>query len=519
MSVIVPAFDLFNPRILEAIRDAVFAFCAATNATALGDVAAAQEKLRAELAAGLEAGESLARLSARVGAIFRDPEKALTIAATEASRAVHAGQAIAAKESGVCQGLRWLASSDACDFCLKLDGKEVPFDTPFAVVGNNPVYSRIYHPPGHPRCMCAATEVIEFETPQPERVEPEPTPPPKRPLPPAPVAPPAPPKPSREPPDRTRIRPDTPQTLAQSLASYKPGNEAIRAAVQHEKELKRLEAEKQKRFDAFDQKDKLFWDAVHKYQADRENAALNAEMEKAGKAQGRAHRAFVKAHEAVQKHVEGMRDQVWDAIRGDLEPGQLAAVVLDPQPLDASGEALHPNVKASIDHAKDFYAKTLASKAKVLVHVTVNQIPRNRPLEDQRAFYLGGAIHLTACGAGIHGAGVAVHEVGHYLEEQIPGLHDAVKRFQELRFKDEPFASLAEAFPGHGYEPWEKGRKDKMDVAFGERSAYYVGKEYPQNSEIVSMGLQKLYEDPIGFARKDPQYFKFCVAALRGDFK
>ena len=46
-----------------------------------------------------------------------------------------------------------------------------------------------------------------------------------------------------------------------------------------------------------------------------------------------------------------------------------------------------------------------------------------------------------------------------------------------------------------------------------------MGREYKNASEIVSMGLQLLFEDPVSLARYDREYFKFMVGILRGDLR
>lgn len=153
-------FDVFNPLVLEAIRSAAFEFCQATNDTATREVNQALADLRTSLASGLEEGESLKDLTRRVKEIFDDPARAQRIAMTEASRGMHAGQVMAAKQSGVVIGKRWLASSDACELCLPLDGVEVGLDDDFAVDPTGGTYARVPHPPRHPHCMCSITEVI-----------------------------------------------------------------------------------------------------------------------------------------------------------------------------------------------------------------------------------------------------------------------------------------------------------------------------------------------------------------------
>ncbi len=36
-------------------------------------------------------------------------------------------------------------------------------------------------------------------------------------------------------------------------------------------------------------------------------------------------------------------------------------------------------------------------------------------------------------------------------------------------------------------------------------------------TEILSSGVQLLYNDPVGFAQLDPEWFDFTVGILRGD--
>jgi Phage Mu protein F like protein len=156
-------FTLTNPHVAEAVRRLVFDFCSETLATSMMRVDEALDALRQDLAEGLERGETLQRLSARVGDIFGDPRRAFTIAATEASRAAHAGQLLAAEESQVVGGLRWLASADCCDACAALDGRVVRLGEPFTTTGGKASYATVFHPPLHPHCMCSATEVLDAE--------------------------------------------------------------------------------------------------------------------------------------------------------------------------------------------------------------------------------------------------------------------------------------------------------------------------------------------------------------------
>ena len=63
---------------------------------------------------------------------------------------------------------------------------------------------------------------------------------------------------------------------------------------------------------------------------------------------------------------------------------------------------------------------------------------------------------------------------------------------------------------GDGYDKREKGKRDKFIVP-------YMGKIYSQGAtEIVSMGMEFLFADPVKLAKEDPEYFDFMIDLLRG---
>ena len=153
------SFDLFDPLVLRAVDKATLAFCEETNATAVGDLEDAVKKLRELLKAGLEESKAVAQLAREVKRIFADPSRAFRIATTEASRAVHGGALLNAKESHLKLKKEWLASSDACSLCRELDGSQKELDEPFVTDGTGP-YAKIMIPPRHPHCFCTWSEVL-----------------------------------------------------------------------------------------------------------------------------------------------------------------------------------------------------------------------------------------------------------------------------------------------------------------------------------------------------------------------
>ena len=73
-------------------------------------------------------------------------------------------------------------------------------------------------------------------------------------------------------------------------------------------------------------------------------------------------------------------------------------------------------------------------------------------------------------------------------------------------------------YSSKGYGANEIGNEDDFGKLFKDpATAAYCGKYYGANdSEITSMGVELLYKDPVGFAKKDPEFFRFIVGQLRG---
>lgn len=112
------------------------------------------------------------------------------------------------------------------------------------------------------------------------------------------------------------------------------------------------------------------------------------------------------------------------------------------------------------------------------------------------------------------------HELGHFLEEVKPGVKERIKKFMDYRIGKEQPVDMG-TIPGGSAMKGEMVRKDKFERAFSLTSAYYVGKQYKNakgeiyGTEILSMGIEKLYSDPATFFEKDPEYAQFIVSLLR----
>jgi len=129
------------------------------------------------------------------------------------------------------------------------------------------------------------------------------------------------------------------------------------------------------------------------------------------------------------------------------------------------------------------------------------------------------------------GAGVEdhLHESGHWLEEHNPDTAIQAVAFLRYRNKGEEYIRMSAArkrtqkkraaaglSTNHLYSRWFKA--SEIAAVNGWRDPY-AGKKYGNNyyaTEVLSMGLQWLYEDPVAFAVEDPEHFNYTLAMIAG---
>lgn len=124
-----------------------------------------------------------------------------------------------------------------------------------------------------------------------------------------------------------------------------------------------------------------------------------------------------------------------------------------------------------------------------------------------------------------------IHEMGHWLEDTIPGVHEQAVAFLIRRTSGEAATRLKNLIPTGRYGVTERATGDKfLDPYAGKWYSFTqirgLGnvelKTWDQvvktvnASEVVSMGLQQMFEDPERFARLDPDYFDFMFKLVRG---
>lgn len=128
-------------------------------------------------------------------------------------------------------------------------------------------------------------------------------------------------------------------------------------------------------------------------------------------------------------------------------------------------------------------------------------------LEDRRSYYQ----HNSGSGSHIRtgpeiGSDVIVHEYIHGLEYRDPTMHANAIAFRDRRTAGEALVDITPAGGTHGKEYC------KPDQFFNK----YCGKVYDHAAtEIMTMGIQRICTDAGGFAKEDPDYFKFIASELR----
>lgn len=116
--------------------------------------------------------------------------------------------------------------------------------------------------------------------------------------------------------------------------------------------------------------------------------------------------------------------------------------------------------------------------------------------------------------------GTIIHETAHQLEENNPKMLMNSLAFAKARTEGEKQKALNKF--SSGYKRDEYCKPDKFfDPYCGKLYTLTKGKNRSfvdgTGSEIMSMGLQRIFEDPIRFVKEDREYFDFVISNLRGE--
>lgn len=166
-------------------------------------------------------------------------------------------------------------------------------------------------------------------------------------------------------------------------------------------------------------------------------------------------------------------------------------------------------IKANADEANHFMRRVFAPALIDDIKVAVTLKSRIR------ASAVGAAIHLGEETP----VKVVVHELCHVIEMNRPEVLRALVAFRAKRTAGERLVSMSSLEPLVGYRSHEVTLKDRWAELGGR---HYTGKVYRRPdgvdfaSEILSMGVERLHHDPVGFSRQDPEFFDFLLNLTAG---
>lgn len=174
-------------------------------------------------------------------------------------------------------------------------------------------------------------------------------------------------------------------------------------------------------------------------------------------------------------------------------------------------------IKHNVDSSD---GKPLTKTGKAIMQVSKNEletfIPEHAvPIEGinvsvyrkkHRASYNGNTMKIGAT----DNIGTYFHEYGHHFEGNSRQAKRKANQFVDRRTKGENFQKLSDATGNKAYRNDEITKPDKFFDP-------YIGKTYShdKSTEVISMGIEALYENPLNLAKKDPEMFDLVYAIMK----
>lgn len=210
---------------------------------------------------------------------------------------------------------------------------------------------------------------------------------------------------------------------------------------------------------------------------------------------------------ALRRQEEIIRHYRQEIVRAISAPGAPAAAGVFYDPREAVGlPPLSENDRANVEEGLAFIRNLLSPRA--LEYFSVSVQPRT---PEENPHQRGGVIYV----APEDDPGIVAHEIAHHLHESIPGAAKRVEGFFQRRTAEQS----REWMP----LPGKMGYWSIPDNFFHP----YVGRIYSRykdgvvhefyGNEILSMGVEALWQNPISFARKDPEHFDLTLGILHGE--
>lgn len=178
------------------------------------------------------------------------------------------------------------------------------------------------------------------------------------------------------------------------------------------------------------------------------------------------------------------------------------------QPDGRISKAARPSIKAATDFLSKLVHKDYSSKLGITIHSK----------QGFRAYY---SIQGRKAHVPLGNVSTTIHELAHHLETVFPEILASSRAFLKSRLKpQERILQLRVLTKNPNYRSNELAFEDEWVTRGG---SVYMGKVYDVGknidkvyaTELLTMGLERLFSNPVAFARQDPQYFDFLVKTLQ----
>lgn len=174
--------------------------------------------------------------------------------------------------------------------------------------------------------------------------------------------------------------------------------------------------------------------------------------------------------------------------------------------VDARGGALNDLGRENLAEAKDFIEQFFDGK----VTANIENLKPSSYYGEDRAYAQNDTMHIR----GYENTPTIIHELGHIIDHQDGNrIGRFSKAFLWKHLGENPNWNNGEEKNDQGLSSYFRPDEIMDKNGF---SQPYVGKWYRgDSSEVMSMGLQLMYEDAIKFARESPEHFAYTIAALQ----
>lgn len=210
--------------------------------------------------------------------------------------------------------------------------------------------------------------------------------------------------------------------------------------------------------------------------------------------------------DSISEEIKKTRSMVYEAedeIKKQSTSGLLQAMGFSGKATIATenAESLPESQRAEVATALDWLSSVVGPDINI-GSIKFEAMDPDAPGYNGRSHCRGNTVFLAPHA----GADVIIHEIGHAIEHANgEAIGEKSLSFMRAKTADQPVEHM-----GNGYTVSEVATQDGFMRPY--TGKYYYGK----STEILSMGLQALYEDAHSFARRDKDHFNYTIAAIRG---